>query len=195
MLDIRPCKLRKAKADYVFTLKNNHKTLYEDIKLWLDTEFDNNHLTVLKTTDKDHGRFEIRHYTISTHLDWLPNKDQWANLNAVIMVESTRKLKNTITTERRYYLTSLTDLTTIAHAIRHRWAIENSQHWVLDVIFGEDGQKRLERNEKANKALLTRIGLNLIRANGDDKLSVKRSKMRASQNKDYLEQLLFGKVL
>lgn len=187
--------ITQAKADYIFTLKNNHKTLYKDIKLWLDTEFDNNHLTILKTIDKDHGRFETRHYAISTHLDWLPNKDQWTNLNAVVMVESTRQLKNNITTERRYYLTSLTDLTKIAHAIRHHWTIENSQHWVLDVIFGEDGQKRLERNEKANKALLTRVGLNLIRANGDDKLSVKRSKMRASQNKDYLEQLLFGKVL
>ena len=64
---------------------------------------------------------------------------------------------------------------------------------MLDVIFGEDDQKSLERHEKANKALLTRTALNLIRANGDAKLSVKRSKMRVSQNKSYLEQLLFGK--
>ncbi|MDO5652383.1 MAG: ISAs1 family transposase [Moraxella sp.] len=98
----------------------------------------------------------------------------------------------TIATERRYYLTSLTELGSIADAIRSHWLIENSQHWVLDVIFGEDNQKHLERNEKANKALLTRTALNLIRANGDEKLSVKRSKMRASQNKDYLEQLVFG---
>lgn len=46
--------------------------------------------------------------------------------------------------------------------------------------------------DKANKALLTRIALNLIRAHGNERLSVKRSKKRASQNKDYLEQLLFG---
>lgn len=111
------------------------------------------------------------------------------------MVESIREMKGKITTERRYYLTSLTDLTTIADTVRNHWSIENSQHWVLDVIYGEDAQKSLERNEKANKALLTRTALNLIRANGDEKLSVKRSKMRASQNKSYLEQLLFGKSL
>ena len=131
----------------------------------------------------------------STHLDWLQGKDQWTNLNAVVMVESIREMKGKVTTERRYYLTSLTDLTTIADTIRNHWSIENSQHWVLDVIYGEDAQKSLERNEKANKALLTRTALNLIRANGDEKLSVKRCKMRASQNKSFLEQLLFGKSL
>lgn len=185
----------KAKADYIFALKNNHKTLYEDVSLWLDTQFDNKKLTIVETTEKDHGRIETRRYTISTDLNWLQGKDEWTNLNAVVMVESIREIKSNTTTERRYYLTSLTDLTTIADTIRNHWAIENSQHWVLDVIFGEDGQKSLERNEKANKALLTRTALNLIRANGDEKLSVKRSKMRASQNKSYLEQLLFGKIL
>lgn len=54
-------------------------------------------------------------------------------------------------------------------------------------------KKVLNVMKKTNKALPTRTALNLIRVNGDAKLSVKRSKMRASQNKSYLEQLLFGK--
>ena len=182
----------KAKADYILALKNNHKLMYEDVSLWLNTEFDNNKLAILETIDKDHGRIETRKYAISTDINWLENKSEWTSLNAVVMVESTREIKDKISTERRYYLTSLTDLPTIATTIRELWSIENSQHWVLDVIYGEDNQKSLERNEKANKALLTRTALNLVRANGDKNLSVKRSKMRASQNKDYLEQLLFG---
>ena len=111
------------------------------------------------------------------------------------MVESIREMKGKVTTERRYYLTSLTDLTTIADTIRNHWSIENSQHWVLDVIYGEDAQKSLERNEKANKALLTRTALNLIRANGDEKLSVKRCKMRASQNKSFSNSCCFAGCL
>ena len=187
--------ISKAKADYIFALKHNHKTLYEDVSLWLNTQFDNKKIPRVETIEKDHGRIETRRYAISTHLDWLQGKDKWTNLNAVVMVESIREMKGKVTTERRYYLTSLTDLTTIADTIRNHWSIENSQHWVLDVIYGEDAQKSLERNEKANKALLTRTALNLIRANGDEKLSVKRCKMRASQNKSFLEQLLFGKSL
>lgn len=187
--------IHKAKADYIFALKNNHKTLYEDVSLWLNNEFDNNKLPMTQIIDKDHGRLETRYYAISTQLDWLQDKEEWTTLNAVVMVESVREIKDKITTEHRYYLTSLIDLNLIAHTIRSHWSIENSQHWVLDVVFGEDNHKSLERNEKANKALLTRTALNLIRANGDERLSVKRSKMRASQNKSYLEQLVFGEGL
>lgn len=186
--------ISKAKADYVFALKHNHKTLYEDISLWLNSQFDSNKLPITQTIEKAHGQLETRRYCLSTELDWLQGKTDWVNLNAVAMVETVRESKDKITTERRYYLTSLTDLAVVANTIRNHWSIENAQHWVLDVIFGEDGQKSLQRNEKANKALLTKVALNLIRANGNEKLSVKRSKMRASQNKDYLGQLLFGRV-
>ncbi|UZA01735.1 ISAs1 family transposase [Moraxella bovis] len=183
----------KAKAKYIFALKQNHKTLHEDIVLWLNSKLNNNNMTSIQTVEKDHGRIETRCYATSTQLDWLSGKDDWTNLHAVVMVESIRDVKDKVTTERRYYLSSLTDVNMIADAIRNHWSIENSQHWVLDVIFSEDDQKSLERNEKTNKALPTRTALNLIRVNGDAKLSVKRSKMRASQNKSYLEQLLFGK--
>ena len=98
-------------------------------------------------------------------------------------------------TERRYYLTSLTDLPIVAQYIRSHWAIENSQHWVLDVTFDEDRSVKLEKNARSNKALLTRTALNLLRDRDDTKLSVKRRRIRASQNLDYREQVLFGRVL
>ncbi|WP_115343004.1 transposase family protein [Psychrobacter phenylpyruvicus] len=53
-------------------------------------------------------------------------------------------------------MTSLTDLPIVAQYIRSHWAIENSQHWVLDVTFGEDRSVKLEKNARSNKALLTR---------------------------------------
>jgi len=119
-------------------------------------------MTSIQTVEKDHGRIKTRRYATSTQLDWLSGKDDWTNLHAVVMVESIRDVKDKVTTERRYYLSSLTDVNMIADAICNHWSIENSQHWVLDVIFGEDDQKSLERHEKANKALLTRTALNLI---------------------------------
>lgn len=182
-------------AHYILALKNNHKTLYDDVKLWLDTNFDGHNLPVIETIDKDHGRLETRRYALSTQLDWLSNKNDWINFNAVVMVESIREIKESISTERRYYLSSLTDLQTIANSIRNHWSIENSQHWVLDVIFGEDNQKSLARNEKANKALLTRTAVNLIQANGDSKRSIRRNKNKALCNRAFLEQLLFGEEL
>ncbi|SJM38475.1 Transposase DDE domain protein [Psychrobacter pasteurii] len=55
------CKqLVKAKADYILSLKRNHELLYDDVKLWLDTQFDSGNLPINETVDKDHGRIEVR---------------------------------------------------------------------------------------------------------------------------------------
>lgn len=51
-------------AHYILALKNNHKTLYDDVKLWLDTNFDIHKLSVIETIDKDHGRLETRRYAL-----------------------------------------------------------------------------------------------------------------------------------
>ena len=43
------------------------------------------------------------------------------------MVEATREIGDSITTERRYYISSLpSDAAHIAHAVRSHWRIENS---------------------------------------------------------------------
>lgn len=184
--------ITKADADYIFALKGNHKTLFEDVKLFMDTEYQKGMLPLHETIDKDHGRIEIRRYALTTDVAWLEQQNDWFNLNALAMVESTRIIGDKETTDRRYYLTSLTDLRSVASGIRSHWSIENSQHWVLDVIFGEDRSVKSNRDARANKALLTRVALNLIRANGVGKMSVNRNKVRASQNYEFREQLLFG---
>ena len=85
-------RLVKAKADYILSLKRNHEHLYDDVKLWLDTQFDSGNLPVNETVDKDHGRIEVRRYALSTKIDWLDNKSDWTGLSAVAMVESTRSI-------------------------------------------------------------------------------------------------------
>jgi predicted transposase YbfD/YdcC len=41
-----------------------------------------------------------------------------------------------VTTLTRYYITSRT-AAQLLEAVRGHWAIENSVHWVLDVVFGD----------------------------------------------------------
>ena len=57
-------------------------------------------------------------------------------MNPIGRVASTRSIGAKTTTEYRYYLTSLTNLERFAVGVRDHWAIENAQHWVLDVQFG-----------------------------------------------------------
>ena len=76
--------------------------------------------------DKDHGRIEIRRYSLSDEIAWLPQQSEWRGLQAVGRVESIRIMGEKTTTEHRYYLCSLADLTRVASAARGHWGIESA---------------------------------------------------------------------
>ena len=183
----------EARADYVLALKDNHPTLSEDVKLWLDTEAERQRLPVHETVDKDHGRLEVRRYVLSADLTWLAQKPEWAGLQAVGRVESLRTVGDHTTTEYRYYLCSFADLSRFAETVRGHWAIENGQHWVLDVQFGEDAHRARIDASAENLALIRRMALNTLRHNGPSQDSLRRRKLRASLNDAYRWELIFGK--
>lgn len=108
--------------------KENHPNLYEDVTLWMDTEFDAGWLEVLETVEKDHGRLEVRRYALSTRLEWLDGRDDWSGLKALGMVESRREIGDKVSMERRYYLCSRPELEHFARHCRAHWSTENSQH-------------------------------------------------------------------
>ena len=180
------------KADYILGLKENHPTLHEDVKLWLDKNTAEGHVHVHETIEKDHGRIESRRTAVNTELDWLEQKAQWPGLKAVAMVESRREIGDKISTERRYFLCSITDVRRIAQTIRAHWAIENQQHWILDVQFGEDAHRTRKDHSAANLGLIRRTALNLLQQDQTDKRSIRRRKMRALTDTAYREGLLFG---
>ena len=60
-----------------------------------------------ETLDGDHGRIETRKYYYTSEIDWLQRKENWPGLKGIGMVESTREIREEISIERRYYLSSL----------------------------------------------------------------------------------------
>ena len=187
-------KIVECGADYVLALKDNHRELCEDVTLWLDSQGQAGRLDVHHDTpDKDHGRIEVRRYALSRDIDWLEQKPQWAGLKAVGMVESQRHVGECISTERRYYLCSIDDVQQFARVVRDHWSIENSQHWVLDVQFGEDANRSRKDHSAANLALVRRMALNLLRTAESSKRSLRLRKSRACLNDEYRYNVLFGK--
>ena len=68
------------------------------------------------------------------------------------------------TKEIRYYISSLaTSDSAMNAAIRGHWGIENSLHWRLDMIFGEDESRRRKGNSAENFSVINRIALNLLK--------------------------------
>lgn len=179
------------KADYVLALKENHPGLYDDVKLWLDDSDRQGYVHAHETVEKDHGRIETRRTVVSTDIAWLSQKSQWKGLQAVAMVESRREIGSKVSCERRYYLCSFTDVTRIALTIRHHWAIENQQHWILDVQFGEDAHRTRKGHSAANLGLIRRTALNLLQQDTSNKWSIRRRKMRSLVDLPYREALLF----
>jgi predicted transposase YbfD/YdcC len=100
------------------------------------------------------------------------------------MVEATVEKAGRTTTTRRLYLSSAA-LTPqrLAEAVRGHWSIENSLHWVLDVIFKED-QSRLRAGHGArNMAVVRHFAINAVRL-GKGKRSIKTTRKLARVNLD-----------
>jgi len=185
-------KITDCGADYVLALKENHPQLSEDVQLWLDSEENAQRLTVHETVEKEHGRIETRRYVISDQIDWLEQKPLWAGLKAVGMVECVREVGEKTSIQRRYYLCSITELERFSEVVRGHWSIENSQHWVLDVQFGEDANRSRKDYSATNLALIRRMGLNFLRRAEQSKRSLRQRKMRACLNDNYRSHVLFG---
>ena len=91
------------------------------------------------TVDGDHGRIETRTTTVIHDVAWLQQRHNWPGLKAVVIVESTREIGGKIERETRFYITSLVVLAhLLGPVVRSHWAIENSLHWVMDMIFRDD---------------------------------------------------------
>jgi predicted transposase YbfD/YdcC len=140
--------------------------------------------------EKDHGRLETREYFQSAELGWFADRSKWEGLQSVGMVQATREINGKISTERRYYISSLPlDIERFARAVRGHWEIENKLHWVLDVHFRED-QSRARSGYAADLATLRRFAINLLKSEKTKKRGIRGKQNNASWDYAYLLRIL-----
>jgi predicted transposase YbfD/YdcC len=187
-------KILDKKADYVLALKGNQGSLHEDVALFTGEQKAKNFADtkVSRTTqvDGDHGRIETRTTTVIHDTAWLQERHQWPGLKSVVMVESSREVNAKVEQETRFYITSLVLLAhQVGPIIRNHWSIENSLHWVLDMVFRDDECRVRTRNAPANFTTIKHMTHNLIRrAPGKDSLRVRRKV--AAWDDDFLASLI-----
>lgn len=185
--------IQEADAEYVLALKGNQGTAFTEVKTFLDEAIarKETHLVTTKTTDKEHGRLEVRRYWQTEKLEWFADRKEWEGLKSVGVVEARRTINGKESVERRYYLSSLSnDVERFAKAVRGHWGVENSLHWVLDVVFGEDDSRARSGYAAENLAATRRLAVNLLRRDKTCKRSLKGKLMRAAIDPDYLKLIL-----
>ena len=92
------------------------------------------------------------------------------------MVDGRRELGGKIEHETRFYITSLSvPASQMGPLVRDHWAVENSLHWVMDMVFRDDECRLRTNHAPANFATLKHIALNLIRrAKSKDSIRLRR---------------------
>lgn len=149
--------------------------------------------------NKGHGREEKRVVLATDALGWVDKIEceSWLGLKSFICVESQRIELSTgqSSMEKRYYLSSHEpDAMKLQKMIRQHWAIENSCHWVLDVVWDEDGSRIRQAKAAENVALLRKLALNLLKTDDTVKDTIRGKRLRAAFDEKVLEQFLRLKV-
>ena len=103
-------KITKKEGDYIIALKDNQISLHNKTKKVFDeTKASETGSSFNEEEKQAHGRSEQREYSLLPVPGFFNEKYLWENFNSIGKVISNRLLNGNLSTETRYYITSLKD--------------------------------------------------------------------------------------
>lgn len=190
-------KIISKEADYVLSLKGNQGTLHDAVRDLFTYALDNNFKRVphsyYEEIEKDHGRIETRSYWLVSNEADSENQTSilWPGLKGLGMTRYTKQIKDNITTEYRFYLTSFNDdAKRFAEAARGHWNVEINLHWSLDVSFHEDLCRVRTGYAAENFAIIRHIALNMLKHERTSKVGIATKRKKAGWDHRYLAKIL-----
>jgi predicted transposase YbfD/YdcC len=188
-------KIVQGGGDYILAVKENQPHLHEDIAACftaaLETDFVDLEWSVARTEETNRGRDELRECHVIIRPTRLRDAALWKGLTAICMLLCRRVVEGVEGIEFRYYIGSFVGTAEeYLGAIRGHWGIENSLHWVLDVVFREDDSRHHAGNSCENLALLRKLAISLLKQEKTSDASLKTKRLRCGWDDDYLAKVL-----
>jgi predicted transposase YbfD/YdcC len=187
--------IRSQGGHYVLAMKGNQPGLEGDMQqLYLDA-IDNDFVGAkhgeYETKEKAHGRTTTRNVHVLEIPEDHPQRRHWKDLRTLAVVTTCNLQGEQESWETRWYVTDHAPRAkALAEAIRKHWSIENSQHWVLDIAFGEDSRRQQDRQGAVNFAAVRRLAVSLLRQDKSLKRGAKCKRMACALDPNYLLQIL-----
>jgi predicted transposase YbfD/YdcC len=182
---------KKHGGDYVLGLKENQKSLKDDVELFFNEASNQDGIETYQEIEKNGGRLEKRICQKVSNIAWL-SEHEWPGLKTVFSVRRIFTSKAGTTDETGYYITSL-DMTAaeLLHISRAHWKIE-SMHWMLDEDFSEDDCRLLSENAQKTLNAFRKLALLIHRnfmAQQPKKRSIKSNLLRCLLSEQALLEL------
>jgi predicted transposase YbfD/YdcC len=187
--------IRDQKGDYLLALKGNQSGLEKDMWELVEGAMENDYADVKHTSfesdERGHGRREQRFGKAIEIPKDHPQRTNWKDLKTLVVLTRGRTVGGHEAWETQLYISSApANAKRLVSAIRRHWSIENSQHWVLDVVFGEDSRRQQSRNGAANLASVRRLAVSLLRQEKTNKRGIKNKRLACALDTDYLMKVL-----
>lgn len=188
--------VREGGGHYVLAVKDNQGRLLEDIQACFAAELDKANgeegYSYHETVERGHGRCEKRYYFTIENPSGIRDQAMWEDLRTISMVVSERQVMGEeVTSEVRYYIGSKPgNAQEYAGYIRGHWGIENSLHWVLDMVFDEDRSRTRKGHGQENFALLRRLAVSVLKNAKSCQGSIRTKQLQALLDDEVLREML-----
>ena len=185
---------------YILQLKGNQGTLHKETVMLFDQCLTDDcrgiSYSTAATTNGGHGRIEERRIWATSEVNWFAERGKWKNLRCLIRVQAKRTVDGKTSTEYRYYISDLPadNASGLLAYIRGHWGVENKLHWCLDISFREDECRIRQGHAAENFARLSRIALNLLKAETTNRRGIKTKRLCCGWNHDYLLKVMTGGI-
>ena len=186
-------------ADYCLSLKENQGNLYNDVKLYMETEIFTDDRRFLagngqyyrEIDKKGQGRIEKREYFVCNDVSWIEYSDKWRNLSGFGVCVSTVEQDGKISTSFNYSIYSVQNMTAreFAKCKRGHWSVE-SFHWILDMVFREDESRARADNSAENLNVFRQMAFNILKCETSFKGGISDKQFNCLLDEHYLEKVL-----